>query len=93
MPVARAVVYTSRASGEGTHRAYRGAWQAFARWFEELGETPAVWRGLASDLDLRKLGEFTKDVALTEVIQATDGQPDGRFGQPGRQLSSAHPLS
>jgi hypothetical protein len=91
---ARAAVYASRASGEGTHRAYRAAWQAFARWFEGLGrEAPTVWRRLASDLDLRKLDELTKDVALTDVIQAADGRPDGRPGRPGRQLSSAQPLS
>ena len=37
---ARAAVYATRARGDGTRRAYRSAWQGFARWCAGLGRQP-----------------------------------------------------
>ncbi|WP_123060008.1 tyrosine-type recombinase/integrase [Roseicella frigidaeris] len=37
---ARAAVYATRARGEGTRRAYRSAWQAYAGWCRGLGRNP-----------------------------------------------------
>lgn len=42
----RAAVYATRATGDGTRRAYRSAWRSFETWCRELGREP-----LAGDPD------------------------------------------
>jgi hypothetical protein len=56
----RAAVYATRARGEGTRRAYRSAWRAYAAWCTRLGREP--------------LGADPDTVAMYAVRLADDGR-------------------
>jgi site-specific recombinase XerD len=56
---ARAAVYATRARGDGTRRAYRAAWGAFATWCNTIGREP-----LAAEADT---------IAMYIVRRADDG--------------------
>ena len=75
----RVTHYATRARGEGTRRAYRSAWQGFARWCQSLGREP-----LAGDVDT---------IAMYLVRRADDGRAVSSLRVDLAAIRTAHLLA
>jgi integrase len=75
----RAAVYATRARGEGTRRAYRSAWRAYAAWCQNLGREP--------------LGADPDTVAMYAVRLADDGRSVATLRVHLAAIQAAHRLA